>query len=157
MSRDRFHAASTEMYGSYPYTSMPRCVAAFATSCPIAPSPMIPSFFPLISQPANFFFCFSAVFAMSPSSLSLFTHSIPPAISRDASSIPASTSSLTPFALAPGVLKTTIPCSAQSASGMLLTPAPALATARRLFGSSMPCMAALLTRTASAPSRLSVC
>ena len=68
----------------------------------------------------------------------------------------ATTSSLTPFAFAPGVLNTTIPFSAHLSSGMLLTPAPARATARRLSDSSRSCMDALLTRTASASAKLSV-
>ena len=41
----------------------------------------------------------------------------------------AATNSFTAFALAPGVLNTGIPRSLQSASGMLLTPAPARAMA----------------------------
>ena len=53
-------------------------------------------------------------------------------ISREPSKIPAITSSLTAFAFAPGVLNTTIPFSAHLSSGMLLTPAPALATASKL-------------------------
>ena len=39
-------------------------------------------------------------------------------------------------ALAPGVLKTTMPFSAQEVRGMLLTPAPARATARRFSGNA---------------------
>ena len=39
------------------------------------------------------------------------------------------TSSFTAFALAPGVLKTTIPCSVHLSTGILLTPAPARAIA----------------------------
>ena len=86
--------------------------SGMATSAPMAPSPMIPSFLPLISQPANCFFCFSASLSMFSLSFCWATHSIPPTISRDARSIPASTSSFTPLALAPGVLNTTIPFSA---------------------------------------------
>ena len=88
---------------------MPSAAAAFATFCPIAPRPMTPSFLPRISVPANAFFAFSAVFAMSASAALAFTHSIPPMTSRLASSIAASTSSFTPFAFAPGVLNTTMP------------------------------------------------
>lgn len=43
---------------------MPRPFAAFATSPPIAPSPMTPSFLPSISHPANLDFSFSARAAM---------------------------------------------------------------------------------------------
>ena len=131
MSLDIFSALSTERYGSHPYTSIPRRFAALATSTPMAPRPIIPSFLPEISVPANAFFAFSATLAISPSSLLSFTHSIPPTISREARIIAATTSSFTPLALAPGVLNTTIPFSAHSSSGILLTPAPALATAIR--------------------------
>ena len=145
-------AESTDTYGSYPYTSMPRCVAAFATSTPIAPRPITPSFFPCNSCPANAFFAFSASLAMFPSSSFSCTQLMPPMISLDASSIPAITSSFTPFALAPGVLNTTIPCSAHFSSGILFTPAPALAIAFRSVANSISCIAALLTRIASAVS-----
>ena len=80
------------------------------------------------------FFCFSASFPTFSLSFSWsLPSSTPPTISRAARSIPAITSSLTPFALAPGVLNTTIPCSAQSCNGMLLTPAPARAIALTCF------------------------
>ena len=138
------------MYVSYPYTSIPRCVAAFATLTPMAPSPITPSFFPAISLPAKFFFCFSASFATSALPSSPFTHSIPPTTSRAANNIPANTSSFTPFAFAPGVLNTTIPASAHLSNGILFTPAPALATTSKVFGSSISCIAALLTKTACA-------
>jgi len=81
---------------------------------------------------------------------------MPPATSLAASSIPANTSSFTPLALAPGVLNTTIPRLAHSSNGILLTPAPALATARRFSENSMPCMEALLTRIPSASPAFSV-
>ena len=121
-----------------------------ATSAPIAPRPITPSFFPLISWPANAFFAFSTSFAIFGFSFSFLHHSIPPAISRDDSIRPAITSSFTPFALAPGVLNTTMPRSAQASSGMLFTPAPARATARRFSENSISCMDALLTRIPSA-------
>ena len=70
--------------------------------------------------------------------------------------MPATTSSLTELALAPGVLKTTMPASEQRSSGMLLTPAPARATARRLAGKSMSCILAERTMMPAASSRLSV-
>ena len=147
---ERLQAASIETYGSYPYTSIPRCVAALATLAPIAPSPITPSFFPAISVPAKFFFSFSAVLAISASALLSRTQLEPPMISREARSIPARTSSLTPFELAPGVLNTTTPSSAYFSIGMLLTPAPARATARSLSDGSISCIEALLTSTASA-------
>ena len=137
-------------------TSMPSATAASATSTPIAPSPITPNFLPLISVPAKAFFAFSIVLLIAASALLSATHCIPPRISLAASSIPAITSSFTPFAFAPGVLNTTIPFSAHLSSGILLTPAPALATASRLSGSSSSCIAALLTRTASASAKLSV-
>ena len=127
-----------------------------ATLTPIAPRPMTPNFLPITSVPANFFFSFSAALAMSALSLDALTHSIPPTTSRAANSMPAITSSFTPLALAPGVLNTTIPFSAHLSRGMLLTPAPALATASRFSGSSSSCMEALRTRTPSASFILSI-
>ena len=47
-------------------------------------------------------------------------------IPREDRSIPQTTSSLTAFALAPGVLKTTIPLFVASSTGILFVPAPAL-------------------------------
>ena len=47
-------------------------------------------------------------------------------ISRDASKSPATTSSFTPLAFAPGVLNATIPFFAYSSNGILLTPAQLL-------------------------------
>ena len=79
-----------------------------------------------------------------------FTQLMPPSISLAASSIPQITISFTPFALAPGVLKTTMPFSAHFSSGILLTPAPALATATSLSENSISCIDALRTRIASA-------
>ena len=51
----------------------------------------------------------------------------------------AKTASLTAFALAPGVLKTTIPAAVASSIGILLVPAPARAIALRLSGNVVPC------------------
>ena len=48
--------------------------------------------------------------------------------------MPASTSSLTAFALAPGALNTGMPRLLSFATGMLLVPAPARATATTLVG-----------------------
>ena len=62
---------------------------------------------------------------------------------------PASTSSLTAFAFAPGELKTGTPRCESSGTGMLLVPAPARPTASTLAGMSMPCMSAERTRIAS--------
>ena len=156
-SLESFHAASTEIYGSYPYTSIPRAAAAFATRIPIAPRPITPSFLPRSSVPANRFFSFSAIFSRSSFCLSDRTQYIPPTMSLAASSIPAITSSFTPFALAPGVLNTAIPCSEHFPRGMLLTPAPALPITQSLSENSISCITALLTRIASASSILSVC
>ena len=78
------------------------------------------------------------------------THSAPSITFLEDTSIAQTTSSFTLLAFAPGVLKTTIPCSAQRSSGMLFTPAPALATAITLSGISIAFMSAERTRTASA-------
>jgi hypothetical protein len=61
----------------------------------------------------------------------------------------ARTSSLTAFALAPGALKTGTPRLDSAATGMLLVPAPARATALTLAGMSMVCMSADRSRIAS--------
>ena len=80
------------------------------------------------------------------------THSMPPTTSRLPSSRPQRVSSMTLRALAPGVLNTTMPCSAQRSRGILFTPAPALATASSLLEKVKSCMAALRTSRASASS-----
>ena len=64
---------------------------------------------------------------------------------REDSSMPSTTSSLTPLALAPGVLKTTMPFSEHLSMGILLTPAPALAMAFTLEGRVMSFISLLLT------------
>lgn len=91
-----------------------------------------------------------------PSSSYPFTQLIPPTISLAASSIPAITSSFTPFAFAPGVLNTTIPSSAQRSSGILFTPAPARAIAFKFSPNSISCILALRTRITSASAAFSV-
>ena len=125
-------------------------MAMFATSAPMAPRPMTPSFLPFTSRPANAFFAFSAAFAMF-SSAALWRHqAMPPAMSRLPNMRPHTTISFTAFAFAPGVLNTTMPSSAQRSSGMLFTPAPARAMAWRLSGNAVSCRAALRTSTPSA-------
>ena len=129
---------------------MPRPLAALATSTPMAPRPMTPSTLPEISVPAKAFLPFSTSLAIVSVPLIVCTHSMPPTMSRAASSMPHRTSSLTPLALAPGVLKTTMPCSAHLSRGMLLTPAPALAMASSPAGSCSSFIEAERTSTASA-------
>ena len=127
--------ASTEMYGSYPSTSMPRWRGHIGhlhadgaqaddaqASCPQAPArqtgfcpfppacrwrrPGRPAFWP---TPCRCLPC------------------------GEASSSPPSTSSFTALALAPGVLNTTMPASLHLSTGILLTPAPARAIAQQAF------------------------
>ena len=135
---------------------MPSETAAFATFCPIAPRPITPSRLPSISVPAKAFFAFSALLLMAASAALAFTHSMPPTMSRLASSMAAITSSFTPFAFAPGVLNTTMPFFAYSAWGMLFTPAPARATASRFGPGVISSIFALRTKTASAEAKSSV-
>ena len=135
---------------------MPSASAAWATFAPMAPRPITPSVLPMISPPANCFLAFSADLPTFSSSALARTHSTPPMMSREASSMPASTSSFTALALAPGVLNTAMPASANLSSGMLFTPAPARATALHFAGMSMTCISAERTRMASASSTLSV-
>ena len=68
----------------------------------------------------------------------------------------AITSSFTEFALAPGVLNTTIPSSEHLSTGILLTPAPALAIATKSPENSVSCKEAERTKSASASDILSV-
>ena len=128
---------------------MPRPFAAFATSPPIAPSPMTPSFLPSISHPANLDFSFSARAAMPVSPFFDSAHSMPPTMPREDMSRAAIASSFTPFAFAPGVLNTTIPSSAQRSTGILFTPAPALPIALSDGEKVMSCIFAERTRIAS--------
>ena len=142
--------ASAGRNGSYPTTFIPRSTAASATSLPIAPRPITPSVLPLISGPANADLPFSTVLpTLSPSSLIVLHQSIAFVTFLDESKRPRITSSFTAFAFAPGVLKTTMPLSAQSATGILFVPAPALAIARSDFGISISCIDAERTIIAS--------
>ena len=122
----------------------------------MAPKPITPSFLPMISVPANAFLAFSAALPMLGSSALSRHHWMPPAMSRAPIIRPAITSSLTALALAPGVLNTTMPASAHLSSGMLFTPAPARAIARKPSGNSTSCSDALRTRMPSAWERSSV-
>ena len=63
--------------------------------------------------------------------------------------MPASTSSFTALALAPGALNTGTPRALIASTGMLLVPAPARPMAFTLAGISMPCMSAERTSIAS--------
>ena len=54
-SEDIFQAFFLEIEGSYPITSIPSILAAFAISTPIAPRPTIPKVFPGNSDPE---YCF---------------------------------------------------------------------------------------------------
>ena len=56
------------------FLAIPSATAAFATIAPIAPSPITPSFLPLISVPANAFLAFSVALAISGSSLFSLHH-----------------------------------------------------------------------------------
>ncbi len=116
----------------------------------MAPSPITARVFPWISWPAKFFLPFSTkADTSSPFPINDFPHVTASVISRDASSKPASTSSFTPLALAPGVLNTTIPFSVHLSIGILLTPAPARATAFREPDSSISCILKLRKTIAS--------
>ena len=67
---------------------------------------------------------------------------------RAARNRPASTSSLTALAFAPGALNTGMPRAESSSTGMLLTPAPARAMARTSGAIALACMSAERTRIA---------
>jgi len=116
---------------------------------------MTPNFLPSISGPTKFDFPFSAVFPTFSSSFKVLTHSILSTILRLDKNKAHKTSSFTAFAFAPGVLKTTIPFSEHFSTGMLLTPAPALAIALTFFVNSYSCKDALLSKIASSFSNVS--
>ena len=102
---------------------------------------MTPSVLPGSSKPTKFFLPDSTAFEISSSvPSSERANAAPWEILRAPTSMPASTSSFTALALAPGVLKTTMPFLAYSSTGMLLVPAPARATATTDGGTSMPCI-----------------
>ena len=129
---------------------MPRLRAELATLTPMAPRPMTPSFLPLISGPAKADLPFSTSLPhSSPLPFRELANSMPGMILREVRNRAQRTSSLTALALAPGVLKTTMPSSAQRSTGTLLVPAPALAMARVFGANSVSCILALRTRMAS--------
>src|SRR3954447_2044963 len=128
---------------------MPRRIAASATRLPIFPKPITPSVCPGSSMPANCFFPSSIFFSKSEEEEScLRTKSKAGARLRAAISIPASTSSFTALAFAPGALKTGMPRLESAATGILLTPAPARPTARSEGPNSCLCRSAERTRIA---------
>ena len=146
----RLHAASTERNGSYPITFIPSSIAVFATCAPIAPSPITPRVFPFTSWPIKFFLPFSASVAISaPLPASVSTHLFAAITGRLAIRSERITSSFTAFEFAPGVLNTTIPFCERSFTGMLFTPAPALAIAFTLGSSSIESISCERTRIAS--------
>ena len=124
-------ALRTERKGSYPMTSMPRRSASLATMAPIAPSPMTPSVLPATSCPTNLDLPFSTSLEMFSCPFRVCVQLAPSTIFLPPRNSSHRTSSLTALAFAPGVLKTTIPFSVHLSMGMLLTPAPARATASR--------------------------
>ena len=110
---DRRQAASIDSAGSKPSTFMPSASAMSATMEPMAPRPTMPSVLPRSSPPANRAFSFSSSACMAAESVmppSDCAYAMPGRMPRVASSMPANTSSFTALALAPGVLKTTMPC-----------------------------------------------
>jgi hypothetical protein len=129
---------------------MPSDNALLATATPIAPSPTMPSVRPGSSKPTKFFLPFSTAASMaasSPLKPRANCHAGP--MLRAASNMPASTSSFTAFAFAPGVLNTGMPRFASAATGMLFVPAPARATASTDSGKGSLCMSAERTSTPS--------
>ena len=93
------------------------------------------------SIPANCFFSASTRFAsVSSSQLSEPTKRTAGTRLRAAINIPASTSSFTAFAFAPGALNTGTPRPLISFTGMLFVPAPARPIARTLSGTFLAFM-----------------
>src|SRR6185369_9526930 len=127
---------------------MPSRMAASATRLPILPRPTTPSVWPGSSRPANCFLPSSTLDSRS-SSFNWRTKSRAGARFLAAISIPASTSSFTALALAPGALNTGMPRLESAATGMLLTPAPARPTARSDGPNSWRCRSCERTTIAS--------
>src|SRR5687767_3441578 len=127
---------------------MPRRIAASATRLPIFPRPITPSVWPGSSLPANCFLPSSTVRSSSGEWLRPLTNSSAGARLRAAISMPASTSSFTALALAPGALNTGTPRLESAATGMLFTPAPARPTARSEGPNSCLCRSCERTRMA---------
>ncbi len=148
-SDDSCQAPSTVMCGSKPTTRMPSACAALATFTPIAPRPTTPSVLPASSLPTKRFFSASTLWCRSSPGSRPRTKASASAMLRAASSMPATTSSLTALAFAPGALNTGTPRADSSATGMLLVPAPARATAFTLAAIGLLCMSAERTSTAS--------
>src|SRR5687767_725691 len=127
---------------------MPSRIAASATRLPTLPKPITPSVWPGSSKPANCFLPSSILFSRSGESFCVATNSRAGARLRAAMSMPASTSSFTALALAPGALNTGMPRLESAATGMLLTPAPARPTARSDAPNSNLCRSCERTRMA---------
>ena len=110
----------------------------------------MPSVWPISSKPAKCFLPSSTRCSRSGAlGSSEATKRSAPGRLRAAISMPASTSSFTALAFAPGALNTGTPRALMAATGMLLVPAPARPIARTVAGMSMPCMSAERTSTAS--------
>ena len=146
----RLQAASTVMSGSYPTTFMPSLIAASATRQPIIPRPMTPSVWPDSSKPAKRFLPSSTAASRSGrAGSSAVTKRNAPGRWRAAISMPATTSSLTAFAFAPGALNTGTPRAVIAGTGMLFVPAPARAIASTPTGISAASRVVDRTRIAS--------
>ena len=112
----------------------------------------MPSVFPANSLPTNCFLPSSTAFdivAWSVRCPNVLTKFAPCTTPRALKTSAAITNSFTAFAFAPGVLKTGMPRSVQTATGILFTPAPALAIARTVSGNLSAPMVALRTKIAS--------
>ena len=112
---------------------------------------------PFISGPANELLPFSTSLpTLSPSPLRVLHQSIASTTLREARRAAQITSSFTAFAFAPGVLNTAMPCSEHLSIGILFTPAPARAIAKRPAPNCISCIEAERTIIAAGSSALSV-
>src|SRR3989304_517999 len=138
---DSCHAPATLWPGSKPITRTPRDTPMLATRRPTAPRPRTPRVRPGSSRPAKRLLASSTWTRMAPSSpRSCRAKSHAWQILRQARSMPASTSSFTALAFAPGALNTGMPRALNRSTGILFTPAPARATALGVAGVSRPGM-----------------
>src|SRR6185436_7735488 len=127
---------------------MPRRIAESATRLPTLPRPITPSVWPGSSKPANCFLPSSTRFSRLSGPRLRTKSSAGPRL-RAAISMPASTSSFTALAFAPGALNTGTPRLESATTGMLLVPAPARPSAASEGPNSYLCRSCERTRIAS--------
>ena len=139
----RFAATCSAMNGSCATRSMPNARTRDATSCPMRPSPTIPSVLPRNSTPVSFFL----------SQTPRLHCRIGRRDRRGRAPASARSHSATLMLLAPGAFMTRMPRSVAASTSTLSTPVPARAITRRFGAASISArstVVALRTISASA-------